>query len=130
MKLSLLNPLLVAGLLAWTSFAAKADQELGSHRHPPVQRHSPSRRPTPPVDCAWWEPRARFLPLAALLSNEATAHAARHALEGIPVPEAGAALRRAFPASAGLLRVGLIDSLGWRGEPEAVPLLEAVAVGH
>ena len=123
MKLPLLNPLLVAGLLAWTSFAAKADPEqdlLGilQSNASPIQKADAAGR-LRIVGTAQAVPA-----LEALLDHDATAHAARHALEGIPVPEAGAALRRAFPASAGLLRVGLIDSLGWRGEPEAVPLLQ------
>jgi HEAT repeat protein len=61
--------------------------------------------------------------LAALLSEERTAQIARHALEGLPGPEAAAALREALGRTMGLIRAGVIDSLGWRGEPESVPLL-------
>jgi HEAT repeat protein len=61
--------------------------------------------------------------LAALLVDEPTAHAARNALETMPFPEAGAALREALGRSMGLVKVGLIDSLGSRREPEAVALL-------
>ena len=61
--------------------------------------------------------------LAGLLRQERVSHAARHALEGMPHPEAGAALRQALGESSGLIKAGLIDSLGWRAEPEAVPLL-------
>ena len=67
---------------------------------------------------------ARSVPaLARLLGQERLSHAARHALEGMPHPEAGAALRQALGESSGLNKAGLIDSLGWRAEPEAVPLL-------
>jgi HEAT repeat protein len=72
---------------------------------------------------------ARSVPaLAVLLTEERNAHAARHALEGMPVPEAGAALREALGRTSGLIRVGVIDSLGWRRDPEAVPLLRPLLV--
>ncbi len=61
--------------------------------------------------------------LAALLNDTAVAHAARNALEGLPLPEAGNALRAALATSAGLAKAGLIDSLGWRGEAASVPLV-------
>jgi HEAT repeat protein len=66
--------------------------------------------------------------LAALLTDEASSHAARHALEGLPGPEVGAALRQALPKTAGQVKAGIIESLGWRGETAAssalVPLLK------
>jgi HEAT repeat protein len=61
--------------------------------------------------------------LAALLGEARTAHAARYALESMPYPQAGAALREALSKTDGLVKAGLIDSLGWRREPEAIPLL-------
>jgi HEAT repeat protein len=61
--------------------------------------------------------------LAALLTDEHLGHAARFALEGMPYPEAGDALRAALNESIGLLRVGLVDSLGWRGEKASETLL-------
>lgn len=61
--------------------------------------------------------------LAALLNDEHLSQAARHSLEGLSDPEAGAALRAALGNTSGLLKAGIIDSLGWRGEPSAVPLL-------
>jgi HEAT repeat protein len=67
---------------------------------------------------------ARSVPaLAALLGDERTGHAARYALEGLPAPAAGAALRAALATSSGLAKAGLIDSLGCRRDPQAVPLL-------
>ncbi len=62
--------------------------------------------------------------LSALLSEERTGHAARYALEGMPVPEAGAALREALSKNPGLIKTGLIDSLGWRRDVAALPLLQ------
>jgi len=61
--------------------------------------------------------------LALLLGEQRVGHAARYALEGIPGPEAGAALRKALTKTSGLTKAGLIDSLGWRRDAESVPLL-------
>src|SRR5512135_1783379 len=61
--------------------------------------------------------------LAALLNQPATAHAARYALEGMPFPQALAALRQAAGTTSGPSKAGLIDSLGWRRDADAVPLL-------
>jgi HEAT repeat protein len=62
--------------------------------------------------------------LAGLLGEERISHAARYALEGMPCPEAVAALRQALGTSSGSVKAGLIDSLGWRRDAESVPLLE------
>lgn len=64
--------------------------------------------------------------LAALLTAEPTAHAARHALETMPGPEAVAALRQALGRTAGPIQAGLIDSLGRRRDAESVPLLASL----
>ncbi len=61
--------------------------------------------------------------LAALLGDERLSQAARYALEGMPCPEAGAALREALGKTSGLLKVGVIDSLGWRRDVAAAPVL-------
>jgi HEAT repeat protein len=61
--------------------------------------------------------------LAALLGQERVGHAARYALEGIPGPEATAALREALTKTSGLAKAGIINSLGWRRDAESVPLL-------
>lgn len=61
--------------------------------------------------------------LAALLGDERVGHAARYALEGMPYPEAGAALRDALGRTSGAAKVGLIDSVGRRGDIAATPLL-------
>ncbi|NLH15326.1 MAG: hypothetical protein GX455_01985 [Phycisphaerae bacterium] len=62
-------------------------------------------------------------PLAALLGDERIGHAARYALEAMPYPEAGAALRAAMDQTSGLVKAGLIDSLGWRRDTTAIPLV-------
>lgn len=66
--------------------------------------------------------------LAALLTDEQLSHSARYALEGMSSPEAGRALREALGKTTGLTKVGIIDSLGCRGETEAVSAL-AEALG-
>ncbi|HEV56736.1 MAG TPA: HEAT repeat domain-containing protein, partial [Phycisphaerales bacterium] len=67
---------------------------------------------------------ARAVPaLEMLLGDERASHAARHALEAMPCTEAGQALRRGLDKTGGLNKAGIIDSLGRRAEPQAVPLL-------
>lgn len=61
--------------------------------------------------------------LAGLLTDERVGHAARHALEGLALPAADAALRDALGKTTGPLRAGLADSLGWRADGTAVPVL-------
>jgi len=61
--------------------------------------------------------------LRELLADERLGHAARHALEGLPFPEATVALREALGGTSGLAKLGVIDSLGWRGDAQAVPQL-------
>ncbi len=64
--------------------------------------------------------------LAGLLLDEQLAHMARYALEPMPYPEAGAALREALGKTSGLLKVGVISSLATRNDAEAVPALVAL----
>ena len=61
--------------------------------------------------------------LAALLTDEQLSHSARYVLEAMSSPEAGHALAEALGKTTGLTRVGIIESLGFRGEREAVPAL-------
>ncbi len=61
--------------------------------------------------------------LAALLPNETGSGLARLALEKIPGPEAGAALVDALGRTKGLLRAGVVNSLGARRDPANVPVL-------
>ncbi len=61
--------------------------------------------------------------LASLLGDEQLAAWARIALEAIPDPAAGAALRDAVPQLEGLRLVGVINSIGMRADAEAVELL-------
>lgn len=61
--------------------------------------------------------------LAALLGDAAQSHMARFALERIPAPQAGEALRQAAARLQGNLRIGMISSLAGRGDTAAVSLL-------
>ncbi len=61
--------------------------------------------------------------LAVFLGDERIGHAARYALEAMPYPQAGQALRDAVGKTSGPVKAGLIASLGWRRDTAAIPLL-------
>jgi HEAT repeat protein len=73
---------------------------------------------------------ARAVPaLAALLTDEDLAHSARHALQSMEVPEAGAVLLEALSRTEGLLQLGIVHSLGLRGERMAAEPLGRILAG-
>ena len=122
MKANLLNYPLVVGLLALAVCSVRADEEkdlidlLKSNAGAPQKCDACQKLRlvgTPEAVPA----------LAALLSEERTSHAARYALEGMPFPEAVAALRKSLGKTSGPVKAGLIDSLGWRRDEAALPLL-------
>ena len=61
--------------------------------------------------------------LAALLTDEQLSHSARYALESMPSAKAGEVLADALAKTSGLTKIGIINSLGFRGEERAVPAL-------
>jgi HEAT repeat protein len=61
--------------------------------------------------------------LAGLLTDKELSHPARYALERIPGPEAAQALRDALPKTSGALKIGIVGSLGARGDAASVPAL-------
>ena len=61
--------------------------------------------------------------LAALLTDEKLSHAARIGLEAIPDPAATDALRHRLSEVQGELLIGVINSVGARGDQQAVPQL-------
>lgn len=61
--------------------------------------------------------------LAALLGVADNSHMARFALERMPAPEAAEALRDALGKVQGSMRIGMIESLGSRGDAMSVPAL-------
>ena len=62
--------------------------------------------------------------LAKLLTDEKTENMARYALERISDPAAGKALRVALAASDVKTQIGIVNSLGDRGDAESVALLK------
>lgn len=64
--------------------------------------------------------------LAAILPDKELSHVARIALEWIPGPEAGKALRDALGTTSGAQKVGVIGSLGARRDTECVAALAAL----
>jgi len=64
--------------------------------------------------------------LAGLLCDEELSHMARYALERIPAAEAGQALRDALAKVEDDQKIGVIASLGVRGEPASVAPLQAL----
>jgi HEAT repeat protein len=71
---------------------------------------------------------ARSVPaLAKMLNSDATADLARYALERNMDPSAGAALRAAMAKAKGKTLVGIINSVGDRADPDAVPQLKRLA---
>ncbi len=67
--------------------------------------------------------------LADMLSDPKLAHYARYALEPIPDPAVDEALRGALGELDGLLLIGVINSVGVRGDREAVEALEGLLAG-
>jgi HEAT repeat protein len=63
--------------------------------------------------------------IAGLLADKDLSHMARYALESNPAPEAAAALRDSLARLEGPLKVGVLSSLGDRGDSESV---KAIAV--
>jgi HEAT repeat protein len=122
MKPNSLLRILLVGLLMWTGtqLNAEVEQDLIATLQ--------SGAGTPQKWAACQRLRvigtAKAVPaLAALLTEDGLSQAARYVLEALPGPEADAALRQALGKTSGLLKAGVIDSLGWRGEEQSVPLL-------
>jgi len=61
--------------------------------------------------------------LASLLTDEKLSHIACCALEPMPFPEAARVLREALGKTSGMTKVGVITSLGYRRDKQAVPQL-------
>ncbi|HLH57146.1 MAG TPA: HEAT repeat domain-containing protein [Verrucomicrobiae bacterium] len=61
--------------------------------------------------------------LAQLLTQDGLSQAARYVLEVLPAAEADAALAEALNNTSGLLKSGVIESIGWRGKAQSTPLL-------
>ncbi len=64
--------------------------------------------------------------MAAMLADKDVSHMGRYALERIPAPQAAAALRDALGKLSGALKVGVIGSLGVRGDTASVGALSGL----
>lgn len=64
--------------------------------------------------------------LAELLTDKDLSQLGRYALERIPDPAATAALREALPKTDGLLKVGVINSLGVRRDADSASALQGL----
>ena len=120
-------PLLTASLLTALASPARA-QTPATKNEPdlirPVQSDAPAGDRA--VACkllAIYGSEQAVPALAALLPDEQLASWARIALEAIPGPAADRALREALEKLQGRLQVGVINSLGIRRDPQAVPAL-------
>ncbi len=67
--------------------------------------------------------------LAKLLADKRLSHMARFALQDLPSEKAGQALRTALATTRGETRIGVISSLGFRRDRQAVPALARLAGG-
>lgn len=65
--------------------------------------------------------------LAKLLADKDLSHMARFALQHMPATQAGTALREALPRLEGDLKIGLIGSIGQRGDRNAMPEIAKLA---
>jgi HEAT repeat protein len=61
--------------------------------------------------------------LSGLLTDEQLSHSARYALESLPAPEAGLALIEALDRTSGLIKAGIVHSIGRRRDTRAVAAL-------
>ncbi|MCP4644946.1 MAG: HEAT repeat domain-containing protein [bacterium] len=70
---------------------------------------------------------ARSVPaLAEMLPDADLSDCARLALEAMPDASVNEALRTALDTAEGIPRVGVVNTLGERGDPKAIPALEAM----
>jgi HEAT repeat protein len=67
--------------------------------------------------------------LAKLLAEKDLSHMARFALQHMPAPEAGAALRKTLTKFQGDLKIGVIGSIAQRGDRKAIPEIAKLMTG-
>src|SRR5580692_5948797 len=122
MKTFLPSRILLACLVALTVSTARADDEQDQiailHSDASVSRKWAACQKLRVIGTAKAVPE-----VAALLTDQKLSQAARQTLEGLPYSQADDALREALARTSGLLKAGIVDSIGWRGKPETVPLL-------
>jgi len=67
--------------------------------------------------------------LSKMLADKELSHMARFALQHMAAPEAGAALREALPKLDGDLKIGVIGTIGQRGDRQAVTQMAELITG-
>ena len=128
MKTNLSSRLLLTGLLAFAASNVLADEEQDLISTLQSSAGAPQKC-TACVKLRLVGTTKCMPALAALLGEERTAQAARYALEGMPLPEAVVAMRQAILTTSGPIKAGLIDSVGWRRDTAAVPMLKPLLYG-
>ncbi len=122
MKASFPSQVLLASMLALAVIMARADDEQDQiailHSDATVAQKWAACQKLRVIGTAKSVPEA-----AALLTDEHLSQAARQTLGGLPYPEVDDVLRVALAQTTGLLKAGIVDSVGWRGKPAAIPLL-------
>lgn len=68
--------------------------------------------------------------VAALLTDEKLSHMARFALQGNPSPKVDDALRAALDKTTGDVQIGIVNTIGVRGDANAVKPLAVLAAGQ
>jgi len=126
MNLKICFQFVVAGFLTASSLAVFADETTTDEAAQIGVLQSQASPHDKDAACVWLKRHgtARSVPaLAALLTDEQLSLSARHALESLPGPEAENALIAALGKTSGLLKDGIVGSLGVRRDAEAVPQL-------
>jgi hypothetical protein len=111
---------LVVSLLALAVIAARADDETSQfdilHSNASVSKKWMACQRLRVIGTAKAVPE-----VAALLTDQQLSQAARQTLEGLPYPEVDDVLRDALSKTSGLLKAGIVDSIGWRGKAASLP---------
>lgn len=128
----LLNAAMVM-LVAFSFAAQRAARRAGPTDNPPpeseaklIETLKTGTTPEKAITCkklAVWGSKNAVPALAPLLLDKELLSWARIALESIPGPEADAALREAHDKVQGRMRVGIINSIAYRGDAQAVDQL-------
>jgi len=122
MKIILPRQVLLVSLVALAVFTARADDEQDQiavlHSDASISQKWGACQKLRVIGTAKAVPE-----VATLLTDQKLSQAARQTLEGLPYPEVDDALREALGKTTGLLKAGIVDSIGWRGKSAAAPLL-------
>lgn len=122
-RVGLVTALACVGYLAWPAAHAAANEKEAPLIAILESNAPPAEKAIPCKQLAIYGSEAAVPALAPLLRDPELASWARIALEAIPGPAADAALRQALGQVEGRLLIGVINSIGVRRDPQAVPML-------